>query len=108
MPGFDDLAKKAKGCVFCGNKLQAGDVVFVTSHDPVLIRTCVDVKKHGVALVVSRLVFDSNVNAVSTLHRCHASQNLLTKTDCSGVTLCRAWSIEADGAYLIVRAGSVL
>ena len=98
----------AQACVVCGTHLAEFDVFFVaTSRDPMLIKACVEARGVGVALVVTRLLYGADVNRVATRNHESAHTDVLRSSDINGVTLCRAWSVEADGSYVVVRAGSV-
>ena len=107
MPGLGRVSA-AQACVLCGTHLAEFDVFFVaTSRDPMLIKACIEARGVGVALVVTRLLYGTDVNRVATLNHESAHTDVLRSSDINGVTLCRAWSVEADGSYVVVRAGSV-
>ena len=99
--------KSAQTCVLWGTHLHESDVVFVdASYDPVLIKACTDTGR-GLALLVAPLLYATDVNRAATLNHDSGRTEILRSSDCSGVVLCRAWSINGDGSYVVVRAGSV-
>jgi hypothetical protein len=101
------LVKSAQTCVLWGTHLHESDVVFVdASYDPVLIKACIDTGR-GLALLVAPLLYATDVNRAATLNHDSGRTEILRSSDCSGVALCRAWSINGDGSYVVVRAGSV-
>ena len=107
VPGLG-RAKGAQQCVLWGAHLKEFDVFFVDdSHDPLLVKTCVDIQGCGLALLVAPLLYLTDINRAATLHRESEHTEILRSGDCNGVVLCRAWSIEADGSYVVVRSGSV-
>jgi hypothetical protein len=101
-------AKGAQKCILWGARLGECDVVFLdASHDPVLVKTCIDIQGCGLALLVTPLLYVRDINRAATLHRDSGRTEIVRRGDCTRVLLCRAWSIEADGGYVVVRAGSV-
>ena len=86
--------------------LEEWDAVFLHAyHDSVLAKTCICICCF--ALLVTPLLYVRDINRAATLHRDTGRTEIVRRGDCTGVLLCRAWTIEADGSYVVVRAGSV-
>ena len=101
-------ADGANRCVLWGTPLRDSDIVWVGSRpDPVRVETCLDIHGSGLALIVSPLVQNQRLNRVADLYRVGDQMEIVRAVDHDCVVLCRAWCVEPDGRYLVVRAGSV-
>ena len=86
-----------------GRHLRESDVVLF-GRDPFLIQLCIENKSFGLGVVVSPLVLSRNVNRVADLFTVDkANSRIVSVSDYRTVNLCRAWCVEPDGSFLVLR-----